>query len=282
MWSEIAAATADWTPMMWAGALGGGGWALVASAELASRSRRSRASNRANTAETVYRAQRAFMDQLSEAQDRLNRTTGQLAASVVVDHPKPQPATKATRTGEPYIRDWCAGCNHLRGRKQMRWTEDGMWVCRWCAKGQVPPEGWCNCPDCQVFGQNAAHLPAHDVQLGPLAQAATEKAASATDDLQDKLMECWTAGDDYAPHRLIPLLASVPPAQVGPEPPGAWKARLFECDGARGNHGDGEVVCAYCADTTFHPFLGDAKADLRARGAGSIHKVGGGYEVRSL
>lgn len=278
MWSEMAAATADWSPLMWAGALGGASAGVGAAAELVSRSRR--ASGLANTAETVYRAQKAFMDQLRETQDRLDATTGKLAASVV-DHPKPKPATKVDRNGQPYIRDWCAGCNHLRGRKQMRWTDDGLWVCRWCAKGEVPPEGWCNCPDCQVFGQNAAHLPAHDVHLGPLAQAATEKAASATADLQDQLEACWTAGDDYKPHRLIPLLASVPPSRVSPEPPGAWKARLFECNGARGNHGDGSVVCANCADTTFHPFLGDAKADLRARGAGSIHKVGGGYEVRS-
>ena len=48
---------------------------------------------------------------------------------------------------------------------------------------------------------------------------------------------------------LIPLLAAVPPTQVG--------------------------------GTTFHGFLGDAKAELRRRGAGSIHKVTGGYEVRS-
>lgn len=254
MWAELVAATADWSPIMWLGAIGGAGGAIAAAGARSRQGRAQRSMDRIEIATVRAHMMRAQLNDMAAR-------PGKLAASVnreVVGVSKNGKTWRGTIAADgklnvptrPVIEDWCAGCNHLRGRKQMRWAEDGtLWVCRWCAKGDVPPEGWCNCPDCQVFGQNAAHLPAHVVQLGPLAQAAAEKAASASDDLHARLVDGWTAGDDYAPHRLIPLLAAVPPTQVG--------------------------------GTTFHGFLGDAKAELRRRGAGSIHKVTGGYEVRS-
>lgn len=208
MWAELAAATADWSPMTWAAALGGTGAALGAFAN-AHRSRFESQARRAQDAAVVARAQADIMKaHLAQIEGKVGKLNESARRQVVGVTKTGKAFTAAVGTDNQlvldpvpgYIQDWCAGCNHVRGRKQMRWSKDGaVWVCRWCATGEVPPEGWCNCPDCQVFGQNAAHLPAHDVHLGPLAQAVVESTAADSPTPTQRLQEVLAQTAGFGP-----------------------------------------------------------------------------------